>query len=85
MSDEKIIQIMPAPEGLYAYQRIDKVANKLREEKIICLGLTSMGNVWNLGMDHRGNYYRVEETKNFICIKGMLSVKSIVSEGEYVI
>lgn len=41
--DDKIIQIMPAPDNLYAQYKMDE--GDIHESKVLCLGLLNNGDV----------------------------------------
>lgn len=65
--DEKIIQIMPAPDNLYAQYKMDE--GDIHESKVLCLGLLNNGDVIMLDVDGTGYIEDVTELQNFIGIK----------------
>lgn len=77
---EKIIQIIPAPEGMYAYYRTDSPTRYQRVEKIVCIALTNLGSVWNMAIDYNGRYYRAENSIDFIGIQGMMNLRPIIDD-----
>lgn len=60
--DNKIIQIMPAPESLYAVYYNEK---KEIISKILCLGLTDGGDILLLDIDEYGIVSEATDAVNF--------------------
>jgi len=69
MNNNKIIQIIPAPENLYAIYKDDDNPDIPMEVKVICLGLTNEGKVILLDVDDTGYIEEVSEASNFQSIE----------------
>lgn len=60
--DEKIIQVIPAPEGMFA--TYDDEGKKI-SSKVICIALTNHGQVMIMDADNSGLVEDVMEAVNF--------------------
>lgn len=67
--DEKVIQVMNAPNNLYAMFEDDEDLKNPMESRILCFGLTNMGNVIPMDIDEMGLISDVNEVSNFIGTK----------------
>lgn len=63
MDKEKVIQIIPAPKGVYS-RRHDEYDHF--HERIVCIGLTQWGNVVFMGTDIHGEILPVNRNDDIV-------------------
>lgn len=63
--EDKIVQIIQAPSNLYSLYKDDEFPNQPMETKVICLGLTELGNVILLDIDDLGHVDDISTVSNF--------------------
>jgi hypothetical protein len=63
--EEKIIQIMPAPQNLFVKYTNDENPNEHITSKVLCLALTDAGEVYLMDMDESGWIDRADTAANF--------------------
>jgi len=69
--EEKIIQIIPAPDNIYALYKDDDDPENPMEIKVVCFALTDQGDVLPMDMDNNGVVGEVQEVTNFIGFTGL--------------
>jgi len=62
---EKIIQIMPAPMGLFAEYRNEENPSNPFFNRVICLALTDRGEIHVMDIDDMGTVEKAESISNF--------------------
>jgi hypothetical protein len=67
--DEKIIQIMPAPNDLFAEFANDDDPDNPFISRVICLALTDAGEIYLMDIDENGWIDKAESMNNFQGVK----------------
>lgn len=67
----KIIQIIPAPDNLYALYRDDDDPDNPMKMKVVCFALNDQGDVFPIDMDEDGITGDVQNIDNFIGLLGL--------------